>query len=72
VQVGAFANVANAERARTALSGTGEVLVDVRQSGAKALHRVRVGSWVTAAEAEVARAAVAGRGFPGAVVASLR
>jgi rare lipoprotein A len=72
VQVGAFANVANVERARTTLSGTGEVLVDVRQSGATALHRVRVGSWATAAEAEAARVAVAERGFPGAVVASLR
>lgn len=72
VQVGAFANVANAERARDALRGTGEVMVDVRQSNGAALHRVRVGSWPTSAEAEAARAAVADLGYPSAVVAAAR
>ncbi len=72
VQVGAFANVANAERARDTLRGTGAVTVDVRQSGGTALHRVRVGAWQTQMEAEAARATVAELGYPGAVVASAR
>ncbi len=72
VQVGAFANVANAERAREALRGTGEVMVDVRQSGGASLHRVRVGAWPTSSAAEAARAAVAELGYPGAVVATAR
>ena len=72
VQVGAFANLANAERARAALSGAGAVSVDVRRSGAATLHRVRVGSWSTQAAAEEARNVVADLGYPGAVVAAAR
>lgn len=68
VQVGAFSNPANVERARTLLARTGAVSVDARAS----LQRVRVGSWQTRAEAEAAREAVAGLGFPGAVVAGGR
>jgi hypothetical protein len=68
VQVGAFANVDNAERARASLADLGPVKVDLRSGAAAPLHRVRVGRWETREEAERARAAVAQRGFAGAVV----
>jgi cell division protein FtsN len=70
VQVGAFANPANAERVRTALSGEGEVLLDRREVAGGTLHRVRLGGWATRAEAEAARVRVAELGFAGAVVAA--
>ena len=72
IQVGAFSNPANVERARTVLGQTGAVSVDLRQSNGAALQRVRVGSWQTRAEAEAARETVASLGYPGAVVAAGR
>lgn len=70
IQVGAFANPANAERARSALGDVGLVTVDVRAGAAATLHRVRLGGWATREEAELARDRIAERGFTGAVVAS--
>ncbi len=68
VQVGAFSDPANAERARAALSGAGAVSVDLRPAAGATLHRVRVGAWSTRHEAEAARQTVASLGYPGAVV----
>lgn len=68
VQVGAFSDPANAERARAALGGAGAVSVDLRAAGGATLHRVRVGAWRTRHEAEAARQTVASLGYPGAVV----
>lgn len=69
VQVGAFSDPANVARVRSALEPAGVVMVDVRDSGGRALHRVRLGAWRTRGEAEAARETVASLGFPGAVVA---
>lgn len=72
IQVGAFANPANAERARASLGDVGLVTVDVRVGAAATLHRVRLGGWTTREEAELARDRIVERGFAGAVVASAR
>jgi DedD protein len=72
VQVGAFGDVANAERARAQVRDQGVVSIDRRNSPSGPLHRVRVGPWRSLAEAERARSAIAARGFGGAVVAALR
>jgi rare lipoprotein A len=69
VQVGAFSDPANVARVRSALETAGEVMVDVRASGERTLHRVRLGAWGTRTEAEAARDMVASLGFPGAIVA---
>ena len=68
VQVGAFSNPANVERARNVLGQAGAVTVDRLQANGAALQRVRVGSWQSRSEAEAARETVAGLGYPGAVV----
>lgn len=72
IQVGAFANPANAERARSSLGDVGLVTVDVRAGASATLHRVRLGGWATREEAELARDRIVERGFAGAVVASAR
>jgi hypothetical protein len=72
VQVGAFADPANAERARAALQDMGPVTIDQRQGAAATLHRVRLGQWPTRAAAELACDMIAERGFAGAVVAGGR
>jgi cell division septation protein DedD len=70
IQVGAFSNPANAERARTALGDVGLVTVDVRSGASATLHRVRLGQWATREEAELARDRIAERGFAGAMIAN--
>lgn len=72
IQVGAFANPANAERARNSLGDVGLVTVDVRVGASATLHRVRLGGWATREEAELARDRILERGFAGAVVAGAR
>ena len=72
IQVGAFANPANAERARTALQDVGSVMIDERQGASATLHRVRLGQWSTRAEAELACDMIVERGFVGAVVSGDR
>ena len=70
IQVGAFANPANAERARATLGDVGLVTVDVRAGATASLHRVRLGGWATREEAELARDRIVERGFAGAIVSS--
>lgn len=72
VQIGAFADPANAERVRTALLDVGAVSVDVREGPSVTLHRVRLGQWQSREEAELARDLIVERGFAGAVVSSVR
>lgn len=72
IQVGAFADPANAERARAALCDVGPVTVDLRPGSAAPLHRVRLGQWASRAEAELARDTIVERGFAGAVVSGGR
>lgn len=72
VQVGAYGDVANAERARAQVRDQGIVSIDRRQTGSLTLHRVRVGPWQNLADAERSRAEIEARGFDGAVVAALR
>lgn len=68
VQVGAFADPANAERARSVLQDVGSVTIDQRQGPSATLHRVRLGQWPTRAAAELACDMIVERGFAGAVV----
>ncbi len=71
VQVGAFSDLANAHRARDAVSAAGPVVVDVRRSASGVeLFRVRVGPWASAAEAETARRTLASMGYGETIVAS--
>lgn len=72
VQVGAFANPENAERAKAALKDVGSVTIDQRQGGSATLHRVRLGQWPTRAAAELACDMIVERGFVGAVVSGGR
>jgi cell division septation protein DedD len=72
VQVGAFADPANAERVRAALQDVGTVTIDQRHGHLATLHRVRLGQWPTRAAAELACDMIVERGFAGAVVAGGR
>ncbi len=69
IQVGAFSDYQNAERARQMAEAAGQVAVDTRQSGAGELHRVRVGPFATREEAAAAQRTLADLGFNGATVA---
>lgn len=69
VQVGAFSDVANAQRVRALVERAGPANVDVRQTARGELFRVRVGPWQTREQAETAQRMLAGLGYPEAVVA---
>lgn len=69
VQVGAFADLDNAHRVRASLEAAGPVVVEIRETAAGELYRVRVGPWASRAEAENARQHVASLGFGESVVA---
>lgn len=70
VQVGAYSDLANAQRVRDAVAGAGDAHIDVRHTaGGRELFRVRVGPWETREQADAARASLAGMGYPEAVVA---
>ncbi len=47
VQIGAYSDLLNAHRVRDAVSGAGPVTVDIRQTAAGELFRVRVGPWAS-------------------------
>jgi cell division septation protein DedD len=68
VQVGAFAELANAHRARAALVAHGEVSVAPRMVRGVELYRVRLGPWAERGQAERARRQVAALGFPDAII----
>jgi rare lipoprotein A len=70
VQIGAFADLSNAHRARETVSSAGPVNVDTRQTAAGAeLFRVRMGPFASRGEAEAARVQVADLGYREAVLA---
>lgn len=69
IQVGAFSDYQNAERARQMAETAGQVAVDTRQSGAGQLHRVRVGPFATREEAAAAQQTLADLGFASATIA---
>jgi peptidoglycan lytic transglycosylase len=70
VQVGAYADAANAEHVREAVENAGPVAVDTRMTARGALHRVRVGPFESRAEAEGAQRRLASLGFADAIVAA--
>lgn len=70
VQVGAYSDLSNAHRVRDAVGAAGPVAVDIRQTSAGELFRVRVGPWGSREEADDARRQVAALGYGEAVVAS--
>jgi rare lipoprotein A len=72
VQIGAFSDFANAERARAALRNAGVVTIDTRQTERGAVHRVRLGPWGDRGAAESARSAAVARGYGDAVVSGLK
>lgn len=64
VQVGAFADMDNAQRVRRAAEAAGPVSVDVRPSASGGeVHRVRVGPFATREEAAVAQATLSTLGY---------
>ncbi len=70
VQIGAYSDLTNAHRVRDAVSAAGPVTVDIRQTSAGELFRVRVGPWASRAEADAAKRSLSGLGYPDAVVAA--
>lgn len=70
VQVGAFSDLENAHRVRDAVGAAGPVVVDVRQTAAGELFRVRVGPWASREEADAARRTVSSLGYGESVIAS--
>lgn len=72
VQVGAFSELANAERVRAAVRSVGVVTVEPRTVQGSALYRVQVGPWGDAEAAENARAALTALGFTQARVTQTR
>lgn len=70
VQVGAFSDLANAHRVRDAVGAAGPVVVDVRQTAAGELFRVRVGPWESREQADAARRSLASLGYGESVLAA--
>ncbi|MBL8543969.1 MAG: septal ring lytic transglycosylase RlpA family protein [Hyphomonadaceae bacterium] len=71
VQVGAFSDLANANRVRDAVSAAGPVSVDVRTSSSgMELFRVRVGPWASEQEAAAARQTLSSMGYGQTILAS--
>ncbi len=73
IQIGAYADRANAQRARLRAAeanegGAGAPWVEEAGPAGEPLFRVRLGGWASRAEAEAARAALAPLGFPAAIV----
>jgi len=70
VQVGAFADIANAHRVQSALAGVGPVEIDIRQTARGDLFRVRIGPFPSEAAAQAAAAQVENLGFGQPILAS--
>lgn len=68
LQAAAFGNAANAERARTRLSGVGPAIVVKRASGDRTLYLVRVGPYGNKRQAESALQQVREEGFDDALL----
>lgn len=70
VQVGAFAEQANAQRARSAAEAAGQASIEVRRNASGSeLYRVRVGPFASREEAAAAQAALANMGYADAALA---
>jgi rare lipoprotein A len=63
VQIGAFAQKANADSTSARCAPVGAVLVDILARPAGALYRVRLGPLASREQAEAARSALSGLGF---------
>lgn len=70
VQVGAFSDLANAHRVRDQVRRAGPVVVDVRQTAAGELFRVRIGPLTSQDDVEDAREVLADLGYAQTIVAS--
>jgi peptidoglycan lytic transglycosylase len=70
VQLGAFADEANAERLRAALAGEADVRIETVSTWRGTIYRVRAGAWASREEAEAALTRFAARGYADALVAS--
>lgn len=70
VQVGAFSDLTNAHRVRSAVQSAGPVAVDTRQTASGELFRVRLGPFADRGEAESARRELASLGFGDAILAA--
>ena len=70
VQIGAFSERANAERARDRAEGAGSVSIEQAATGGGVIYRVRLGPWDDRDEAERARRKAAHLGFPDARIAT--
>jgi rare lipoprotein A len=70
VQVGAYAQPDNAERARARAAAAGAASVEPAEVGGAQLFRVRLGPWASREAAEAARATALALGFDGARVMS--
>jgi rare lipoprotein A len=68
VQVGAFAQRANAEAVREQAASAGPASIEPAIVGGVSLYRVRLGPWPLREEAEAARAAAEALGFAGAKI----
>jgi rare lipoprotein A len=70
VQAGAYADLANAQRARDVAASIGPVVVDAARTGfGVELFRVRIGPYPSRAEAEAARSALAAVGYGESILA---
>lgn len=70
IQVGAFSDLANAQRVRSAVATAGPVSIDVLRAPGGELFRVRVGPFGTQADAETARRTLADLGYGESIVAA--
>jgi rare lipoprotein A len=70
VQIGAFSERANAERARERAEDAGRVSIEQAVTASGAIYRVRLGPWEDREDAERARRKAAGLGFQDARIAT--
>jgi cell division protein FtsN len=70
VQIGAYSERANAERARERAEDAGSVSIERAVTGGGVIYRVRLGPWEDRDDAERARRKVAGLGFRDARIAT--
>ena len=68
VQIGAYGDPANAERARQAAQDAGPVSIEQAFTGGRPIYRVRLGPWEDRDDAERARKKAARLGFSDARV----
>lgn len=64
IQAGAFSDISNAERVKTALDSIGNVIISPVQVGARELYRVRLGPVAEVGQADQLLQQVAANGYP--------